>query len=105
MNCHGIDGEGLGQLIPPLAGSDFMQENKDSLACIIRYGLREEITVNGKTYHHPMPGNEQLSEVGIANIINYINQDWSNEEEFVSPVEIKRQLQECQEYIIARVKT
>jgi mono/diheme cytochrome c family protein len=44
-----------------------------------------------------MPGNEQLSEVDIANIINYINQDWSNEEEFVSPVEIKRQLQECQE--------
>jgi mono/diheme cytochrome c family protein len=97
MNCHGTDGEGLRKLIPPLAGSDFMQENKDRLACIIRYGLRGEITVNGETYHHPMPGNEQLSEVDITNIINYINQSWSQGEEFVSPVEIKRQLQECRE--------
>jgi mono/diheme cytochrome c family protein len=96
-NCHGIDGEGLERLIPPLAGSDFLQENKDRLACIIRYGLRGEITVNGEIYHHPMPGNEQLSEVDITNIINYINQSWSQREEFVSPVEIKRQLQECRE--------
>lgn len=97
MNCHGTDGEGLGRLIPPLAGSDFLQENKDRLACIIRHGLGGEVTVNGETYHHPMPGNEQLSEVDITNIINYINQSWGNGGEFVSPVEIKKQLQECRE--------
>jgi cytochrome c551 len=97
MNCHGMDGEGLRQLIPPLADSDFVQENKESLACIIKYGLKGKITVNGNIYDHPMPGNERLSDVDIANIINYVNRNWNEEEAFVSPEKVKNQLQACKE--------
>lgn len=97
MNCHGTNGEGLRQLIPPLADSDFLQENQDRLACIIRHGLKGEVTVNDVSYNYPMPGNQKLSEVDITNIINYINRKWSKGEATVSPGKVKRQLQLCTE--------
>ena len=97
MNCHGEYGKGLKQLYPPLAGSDFMKENKNKLACIIRYGLNDKIMVNEIIYHHPMPGNKNLSEVDIVNIINYINQSWGNSEEFISLKTVKGQLNKCEQ--------
>lgn len=73
------DGTGLEGNIPPLARADYLAKNPDKLACIIRYGLEEEIKVNGRTYNQPMAGISQLSDVEITNIINYINQAWGNE--------------------------
>ncbi|ARS38085.1 c-type cytochrome [Pontibacter actiniarum] len=95
MSCHGVNGEGLKRLVPPLAGSDFIQEYPDKLACIIRHGLEGKVVVNGVMYHHPMPGNKKLSEVDIANIINYINKSWYKGKSFVTPKEVERQLQAC----------
>lgn len=49
-NCHMDGGEGLGALIPPLKGSDYLAANRERLACMIRYGLKDTIMVNGKVY-------------------------------------------------------
>lgn len=95
MNCHGKNGEGLRNLYPPLAGSDFLKENKSKLACIIRYGLDTAIVVNGKGFNHPMPGNRKLSEIEIHNIVNYINQSWGNEGEYTPLHVIDQQLEQC----------
>lgn len=78
-NCHMEEGEGLRQLIPPLAGSDYLKQNQGAVVRGIRKGMTGEMVVNGKTYNQPMPGNKELSEFQIVNIVNYINQAWGND--------------------------
>lgn len=77
--CHMEDGTGLASLYPPLANSDYLLENQEILACIIRYGLRDTIIVNGVVYDVPMDGISELKDVEVHNIINYVNRSWGND--------------------------
>ncbi|MEX0965776.1 MAG: cytochrome c [Bacteroidia bacterium] len=97
QNCHGSEGEGLRQLIPPLAGADFLQQHQENLPCIIMYGMDGEILVNEKRYNQPMPPNPDLEPIEVANIINYINSAWGNDFGFVPLSEVERQLKNCRE--------
>lgn len=94
-NCHIEDGSGLAGNIPPLAGADFVAQNQEQLACIIRYGMEGSVVVNGITYQNPMAGIPQLSEFEIANIINYINQAWGNDFGYLPLKTIRESLEEC----------
>ena len=78
-NCHMEEGVGLRQLIPPLAGSDYLRENPAEVVRGIVYGMEGPMTVNGVTYNQPMPGNEELTEFQVVNIVNYINSAWGND--------------------------
>ena len=78
-NCHMDDGRGLRQLIPPLAGADYLQERPAAVVAGIRHGMNGPLVVNGTTYNYPMPGNADLTEFQIVNIVNYINQAWGND--------------------------
>ena len=95
QSCHLEEGQGLGLLIPPLAGSDWLVNHQDELACIIRYGQADTIIVNGNTYAEVMPGNEQLSDGQILNIINYINSAWGNELPAQSLLQVEEALTKC----------
>ncbi len=90
------DGTGLAELIPPLAQSDYLQNNNLATVCIIRYGQEGKIIVNGRTYENPMPGVDRLSDFEITNIINYINQAWGNEYGYIKLADVRQQLTECQ---------
>jgi len=96
VNCHMEDGTGLKGNIPPLAGADYLINHADKLPCIIRYGINEEMVVNGETYHAPMEGIPQLKEVEIANIINYINHEWGNNNGYTSIQAVRKQLETCE---------
>lgn len=96
-SCHMPDGQGLKSLYPPIAQSDYTQENASELACIIRNGIKDTITVNGKTYNNPMPGIPELNSVEIANIANYIMQELNDEKDFfLSPQTVEKQLNTCE---------
>lgn len=94
-NCHMDDGSGLAGNIPPLAGADFVRQNQDQMACIIRYGLEGGVVVNGIAYQNPMAGIPQLSEFEIANIINYINQAWGNDYGYLPLKDVRESLEGC----------
>jgi len=94
-NCHMASGEGLGQLMPPLKGTDYILENRDALACIIRNGMSGEIEVNGTSYNNQMKAFPELSEVDIVNILNYVHQQWYSKEPQFTLSEIRQQLQDC----------
>lgn len=94
-SCHMDDGTGLVGNIPPLAGTDYLAKHQDRLACIIRYGIDEEIVVNGKTYSQVMEGIDQLSDAEITNVINYINTAWGNQLPFVPITEVQKGLKNC----------
>ena len=97
-SCHGEDGAGLRGLVPPLAQADYLIYNQDRLACIIRYGLKDSIIVNGRLYDQPMEGIPNLNDVEITNIINYINHSWGNDLEVVKHADIKSSLERCEGY-------
>jgi mono/diheme cytochrome c family protein len=76
--CHGIDGNGIEEVAPPLNGSEFIEGSRDRLALIILHGLSGPIHVNGVLYklNGVMPGlakNSAFSDSDISNIISYLN--------------------------------
>ncbi|MEK7257174.1 MAG: cytochrome c, partial [Bacteroidota bacterium] len=96
--CHMDEGTGLQGIIPPLAGADFLTIRKDELPCIIRKGLKGEITVNGKKYSTEMPGSPALTEFEITNVINYINHAWGNDFGVVKHETVREALKKCEVY-------
>jgi len=91
------DGSGLIGNIPPLANADYLTKHADKIACIIRYGITEAIEVNGKKYTTPMAGVPELKDVEIANIINYINHEWGNDNGYTTIKQVQTQLSSCKQ--------
>lgn len=96
-NCHMDNGEGLGRLIPPLAGADYLIAHRERLPCIVRYGLRDTIEVNDIIYTEHMAGIEKLSEIQIANVLNYIQNSWGNSGRAFTLEEVRTLLDACQD--------
>ena len=97
QGCHMEMGQGLGQLMPPVANADYVKQNPDKLACIIRNGMSGEVVVNGVTYSGEMPGNSQLTEVEITNLIYYILEVLNEQKDTMTLVDIQRQLEACRQ--------
>jgi len=95
-NCHMDDGTGLGTLIPPLAGADYLLERRGNLACIILQGQKGKVVVNGIEYDGEMPGAD-LNAVQLHNLINYISNTWGNTAEYVTIEDIEEWTAECVE--------
>ncbi len=96
-NCHLDKGEGLGALIPPLAGSDYLASHRENLACLLRYGLKDTIVVNGKIYAEEMVANDKLNDIQIANVINFVLQSWGNNLEPLTFEEVEAALAKCKQ--------
>lgn len=94
-NCHGKEGEGFKSLYPPLAGSDYLKEHATQLPCIIKKGLSDPITVNGKEYTMPMAGIEQLTDWQITQISNYVLETWADMDEPFSKKKVEKELNRC----------
>jgi mono/diheme cytochrome c family protein len=94
-NCHGKEGEGIGKLFPPVAKSDYLMNNLDKLSCIIKYGQKGEIVVNGISYNMEMPAQAQLSPIEIAEISTFIANSWGNEGGFISVNDVRKNLENC----------
>ena len=92
--CHGVDGDGIEGLAPPLKNSEYLQGSANRLALIILHGLTGPIHVNGKLYelNTTMPGlanNPEYSDQDIQNVINYIQNAYSRKSENISTEQIK----------------
>jgi mono/diheme cytochrome c family protein len=94
-SCHGDQGQGLAQLIPPLAGSDYLKQHRDYLPCLIRRGQTGAITVNGIVYNQVMPGHAELSPAKLMNLLKYIENEWGNQGTPRTITEVEMQLKAC----------
>ncbi|MHC2992455.1 cytochrome c class I [Pontibacter sp. HJ8] len=94
-NCHMDDGSGLRNLIPPLAGADYLVNHRDELACIIQHGQTGNIVVNGKNYNQGMPAFEHLNKGQITNILNYVQTNFGNSNERFTIPEVEKYLDKC----------
>ncbi len=88
-------GQGLGELIPPLADSDYYLDHYDDLSCIITQGLSGKIIVNGQPYEEEMLALNNISLAELSNLINYMNSQWYPDKIEVNLNTIKAQLANC----------
>jgi len=95
QNCHGENGEGLGELAPPLTDSVFLKGNKDRLACIMKNGLNETLVVHGKEYKEKMPAFPELADIDVAQVMVYVTNSFGNKQGFVPYAQVSTQLQNC----------
>lgn len=94
-SCHGADGKGFQNLIPPLANSDWLANNQDILVCVLRDGISDKIEVNGVVYDQPMDG-IKLTDIQLYNIINYINSSWGNDVELTTMPKVQEEYKKCE---------
>ena len=86
--CHQPHGNGLPNVFPPLAKSDFLMANKQRSIEVVLKGLTGPVTVNGKQFNSVMPPMSQLRDDEIANILTYVRNTWGNQGEQVSTAEV-----------------
>lgn len=86
--CHQADGQGLGSVYPPVAASDWSQDNPERLIKVVLSGLMGEVEVNGQTYRNAMtPFGPMLSDDEVAAVLTYIrvSPEMANDSYAVSP--------------------
>lgn len=88
VTCHLPHGEGVEDVYPPLAKSDYLQKNLHASIKGVKYGQKGEIMVNGKTYNGYMAP-LGLEDDEIADVMNYITNSWGNKnEKIISETEV-----------------
>ena len=97
QNCHGNDGKGLAKLYPPLNDSIFLKTNKSKLACIIKYGMDDTISINGIEFSNKMPAESHLADIDIAAVITYITNSFGNKQGFYSVSNAASDLKACRD--------
>ena len=72
----------------PLAGSDFLNADKNRAVKIIIHGRQGEVVVNGMKFNSSMPG-FPLDDENIANVLSFVYNSFGNSGLEVTPDEVK----------------
>jgi len=78
QNCHMEDGKGTPEINPPLADADYLKNPADTLIEVILNGQSGEVVVNGQKYNIKMRSQDYLTDIQIADVLNYIRNSWGN---------------------------
>jgi nitrite reductase (NO-forming) len=86
--CHQAEGQGIPNVFPPLAKSDYLNKDvKRAIRSIIN-GLSGEIVVNVETYNNTMPA-QALTDQEVAEILTYVYDSWGNNKTVVTEGQVK----------------
>lgn len=75
--CHGLEGQGVAGVFPPLAKSDFLTKHRERALAAPMEGLSGTIEVNGTSYHGAMPP-AVLDDAQLTAVFNHILTSWGN---------------------------
>ena len=71
-NCHGVKGEGLKNLYPPLMKNEHLKDIK-YVVCVIKNGASGSLKLNGKVYDQAMPANPRMYDLDMAQLVTFLN--------------------------------
>jgi mono/diheme cytochrome c family protein len=86
--CHQRDGQGIAGRFPPLAGSNFLNADKNRAIKVLLHGLQGEVIVNGRKFNDSMPS-FPLGDDDIANALTFVYNSFGNSGTEVTPEEVK----------------
>ena len=75
--CHGVNGDGVNGVYPPLAKSDWLAGHRSGAIRAVVNGFKEEITVNGQVYRGQMPP-IMLEDAQVADALTFVVNSWGN---------------------------
>ena len=90
--CHQASGLGTPGQFPPLAGSEWVnEEHPGRMIRAVLNGLSGPITVKGAAFNNNMVPWNVLSDEEIAAVITYVrqNKEWGNKASAVTPAQVK----------------
>jgi len=85
QGCHQMNGGGQPGLIPPLAGSDWVNKGSERLVRVVLHGLSGPVTVKGNTYNNVMPPQGHLNDKELSYVLTYIRNSWDNKADLITP--------------------
>jgi mono/diheme cytochrome c family protein len=88
--CHQPTGLGRPNQFPPLAGSDYLNADKNRAINLVIFGRQGEVVVNGLKYNNNMPM-FPLTDENIANVLTFVYNSFGNSGFEVTPEEVKLQ--------------
>lgn len=88
--CHQADGKGLGDVFPPLAGSDYLMADVDRSIGVVLNGLSGPIEVDGRRFDSVMPPMSQLNDDEVANILTYVRNSFGNQGPAVTSAQVRQ---------------
>ena len=89
LNCHQASGQGLTGVYPPLAKSEWVAGDVQTLIKITMHGLAGPTKVQGKDYGLvPMPP-MGLDDQQLADVLTYVRSAFGNTASAVKPAEVK----------------
>jgi len=88
--CHLATGEGLPNVFPPLAGSDFLAADSDRAIRVVTRGLTGPVTVNGNNFNNVMPPHTTLTDDQVADVLTYVKNTWGNDLGTVTVEDVRR---------------
>jgi len=94
-NCHGINGEGIARLMPPVKNADWVVQNQKLIPCLIKNGSKGKRVVNGITFEGEMIAHEKLTNIEIAEITAFVLSDLNNVKDFYDSKQIIKFLENC----------
>ncbi len=87
--CHQAEGKGIPNVFPPLAGSDFLNADKERAIGIILHGKQGPVTVNGNKFNGVMPP-QNLNDEQIAAVLTYVYHSFGNSGKTVTKEEVNK---------------
>jgi mono/diheme cytochrome c family protein len=88
LSCHMENGEGMEDVYPPLAKSDYLMKDKKRSIDQILHGVSGEIKVNGKTYNGEMLPLD-LTDEEVSDVLNFVRNMWGNKGTAIVPAEVR----------------
>ena len=86
--CHQTTGLGIPNTFPPLAGSDYLNADKNRAIKTVINGRQGEVIVNGRKFNNSMPS-FPLGDDDIANVLTFDYNSFGNAGLEVSPPEVQ----------------
>jgi mono/diheme cytochrome c family protein len=86
--CHQSTGMGRPNMFPPLAGSDYLNADKNRAIQIVLFGRQGEVVVNGQKFNNNMPS-FPLTDDDVANVLTFVYNSFGNSGFEVTPEEVK----------------
>ncbi len=87
--CHQANAEGIPNVFPPLAKSDYLNSDPKKAAEAIVNGLQGEISVNGNNFNQVMP-KLSLTDEQTANVVTYVLNNFGNKGGEMTPDQVKK---------------
>ncbi|RBP47826.1 glucose/arabinose dehydrogenase [Roseimicrobium gellanilyticum] len=75
--CHGLEGQGIPNVFPPLAKADFLVKQREKALRAPLEGLAGKIEVNGHAFEGAMPP-VMLEDADLAAIFSHVYSSWGN---------------------------